>query len=551
MLKGNKKPVAFRPGGGMPDNVNARAVLLSGPPGIGKTTTARLVAQQHGGYEVLQYNASDARGQKIIQQMAQGIAQNTTLNFGGGLSKSQAISKKCVIIMDEVDGMGAGDRGGNAALIKMIKTTRNPIICICNDQSSPKIRNLAFSCYDLKFSRPTKTTIAQRCQQIAAQEGLSIEINALEDMAEACGADMRMLLNQLQMMARTPVYQQVGVKYMDVKDRIAKDQVLMMNHWDAAQKLFGSSTRRGLSVMDQLDLFFVDHSIMPLMIQENYLRSVVNTPIDAQLLNRCAYSADLMTIGDMLNDKIRRDQEWGLLPSVGITSTVYPAQVTHGFIGRPQFPQWLGKYSATSRTRRLTIELQSHLKLTGTTKGRNLLTSGFGDLLYKKLMKPLKSDGEANENVRKTAEILDAYGLRKEHLTEHLTDLRSHLGCEDEFKLVDAKVKSAFTRELNSGNHIAKVALPQSKKRKTGGGSGEGLNPDDPEAEEEAAAAAEAEPDEKADSDDELGGMVKVRKPKGKAKAKSKAKGDDDAEGSPSGKAKAKAKGRSKAKAKA
>ncbi len=38
--------------------------------------------------------------------------------------------------MDEVDGMSSGDRGGIAAIIQLIKTTKVPIICICNDRSN-------------------------------------------------------------------------------------------------------------------------------------------------------------------------------------------------------------------------------------------------------------------------------------------------------------------------------------------------------------------------------------------------------------------------------
>jgi replication factor C subunit 1 len=38
--------------------------------------------------------------------------------------------------MDEVDGMSSGDRGGNKALIDVIKATRVPIICISNDHHS-------------------------------------------------------------------------------------------------------------------------------------------------------------------------------------------------------------------------------------------------------------------------------------------------------------------------------------------------------------------------------------------------------------------------------
>jgi len=43
-------------------------------------------------------------------------------------------SKKSVIIMDEVDGCGSSDRGGISALIQVIKNTKTPIICICNDR---------------------------------------------------------------------------------------------------------------------------------------------------------------------------------------------------------------------------------------------------------------------------------------------------------------------------------------------------------------------------------------------------------------------------------
>ena len=64
-------------------------------------------------------------------------------------------NKKRLVIMDEVDGMSTGDRGGIPELIKLIKTTLIPIICICNDRDSPKVRSLGSHCYDLKFKNPS------------------------------------------------------------------------------------------------------------------------------------------------------------------------------------------------------------------------------------------------------------------------------------------------------------------------------------------------------------------------------------------------------------
>ena len=56
--------------------------------------------------------------------------------------------------MDEVDGMaGNEDRGGMAELIGLIKSSKIPVICMCNDRNAQKIRSLANHCFDLRFQR--------------------------------------------------------------------------------------------------------------------------------------------------------------------------------------------------------------------------------------------------------------------------------------------------------------------------------------------------------------------------------------------------------------
>lgn len=72
---------------------------------------------------------------------------NTT-SFG-----SKTPFKSILLIMDEVDGMSAGDRGGMAELIVLLKKTKIPVICICNDRSSIKVRSLANYCLDIRFRR--------------------------------------------------------------------------------------------------------------------------------------------------------------------------------------------------------------------------------------------------------------------------------------------------------------------------------------------------------------------------------------------------------------
>lgn len=147
------------------DANSTRAVLLSGPPGIGKTTSAHLACQA-AGFSAIEFNASDTRSKKSIEDILGEYIDNRSIaEFFKPASKPEvdlqvrpsssthAQKRRPALILDEIDGMSGGDRGGVAEIIKYIKKTKVPIICICNDRMSPKVRSLANHCLDLKFRR--------------------------------------------------------------------------------------------------------------------------------------------------------------------------------------------------------------------------------------------------------------------------------------------------------------------------------------------------------------------------------------------------------------
>lgn len=72
---------------------------------------------------------------------------------------SRSKHPKMVLIMDEVDGMSAGDRGGISDLIASIKISKIPIICICNDRYSQKLKSLINHCLPLNYRKPTKQQV--------------------------------------------------------------------------------------------------------------------------------------------------------------------------------------------------------------------------------------------------------------------------------------------------------------------------------------------------------------------------------------------------------
>jgi replication factor C subunit 1 len=103
-----------------------KAALMSGPPGIGKTTTATLISNLCG-FEVVEFNASDTRNQKSLDEHVSDLMDNRTItefqDKKQGKERAHK-SKKLVLVMDEVDGMSSGDRGGIAQLNKLIKTSK-------------------------------------------------------------------------------------------------------------------------------------------------------------------------------------------------------------------------------------------------------------------------------------------------------------------------------------------------------------------------------------------------------------------------------------------
>jgi replication factor C subunit 1 len=183
--------------------------LLSGSPGIGKTSAALIVARECG-YEPIEVNASDTRS-KSDNKVGKGVGGKLS-NMIREMSTNSAISfqrssltkpARHVLIMDEVDGMSGGDRGGVADLIQTIKNSKVPIICICNDKYSQKLKSLRNHTIELDFAKPTAAMITKRLRMICQGEGLQMNDATMNAVIQnANGGDIRLILGTLQMIRR-------------------------------------------------------------------------------------------------------------------------------------------------------------------------------------------------------------------------------------------------------------------------------------------------------------------------------------------------------------
>ena len=153
-------------------------------------------------------NASDTRS-KSDNKVGKGIGGKLS-NMIREMSTSNSITfqktasgRKHVLIMDEVDGMSGGDRGGVADLIQTIKNSKVPIICICNDKYSQKLKSLRNHTIELDFAKPTAAMISKRLRMICQAEGLQMNDATMNAVIQnANGGDIRLILGTLQMIRR-------------------------------------------------------------------------------------------------------------------------------------------------------------------------------------------------------------------------------------------------------------------------------------------------------------------------------------------------------------
>ncbi|KAK0490419.1 replication factor RFC1 C terminal domain-containing protein [Armillaria novae-zelandiae] len=443
-----------------------RAVLITGSPGIGKTTSAHLCAEL-AGLTPIELNASDARSKKLVEN-GMNINNMSLDGFLGGAHATNAsgvtITDRSCLIMDEVDGMSAGDRGGVGALNALIKKSKIPIICIANDRTAQKLTPLKGTTFSMNFSKPPAAQVRSRILTIAFKEKMKVPANVIDQLIAGSQSDIRQVLNMLS----TWKLSSDSMSFDEGKSLTKmNEKYSIMSPFDITSKMLGpylfSATARE-TLGDKMELYFQDHSFIPLFIQENYLKTQpaklrnLDGPDkvlrELQLMDKAAAS---ISDGDLVDGLIHGpEQHWALMPLHAVCSAVRPASFVYGqgaHYGGPNsmsFPQWLGQNSKQNKLSRQLgdVQIRMRLKVSG---DKSEIRQSYIPALFPHIVRPLADEGSGA--IDDVIERMDEYYLSKEDW-----DTIVELGVDqnrDELTLkkISPAVKSSFTRKYNGQEH--------------------------------------------------------------------------------------------------
>jgi hypothetical protein len=132
------------------------SLFLYGPPGIGKTTLARLALEQ-AGYRVVEWNASQHRHKAAVEESLIPLLRSCNV---ADFFRPEG-PRNLGIILDEIDGMSVGDKGGLSELVRILKeyNGHNAIVCISNEWMEKKFQPFLKLCKTFQISAPSPSDV--------------------------------------------------------------------------------------------------------------------------------------------------------------------------------------------------------------------------------------------------------------------------------------------------------------------------------------------------------------------------------------------------------
>jgi replication factor C subunit 1 len=322
-----------------------RGIYVYGSPGAGKTRFVNQILKDCG-YDVIAYDAGDIRNKAIIETITSHTMAEKSI-----VSLFEKKARPIAIVMDEIDGMNNGDKGGINELIKLIrpkktkkqkqeKVTYCPIICISNYHVDKKIKELQKVCETFEVKTPTNSQVLSLMRACMPELGVTLTRNIVDFLQ----GDLRKL---------DSIYRIYTNQCSILKNEVIQDIFRPKSYNEDTKEITKKLINDRYSLDEHLTLMNeTDRTIVGLLFHENVIdvlekrQKSQSVPLYLRLLDNICF-ADYM-------DRITfQKQIWQFNEMTSLIKTFHNNKIFHETLGKPpkydptevRFTKVLTKYS--------------------------------------------------------------------------------------------------------------------------------------------------------------------------------------------------------------
>lgn len=290
-------------------------LLLVGDNGIGKTLCAHLFLKENG-YDIFEFNASDNRTKNELEQNLYEIME----------FKHSKYKKPVSIIMDEIENISVGDKGGLGQLINYITPSSininiPPIICICNEYNKKKINDLYKECHLVNFTKPTETDIRKMIYRISENENMKLTDKAINIIIEYSQYDYRRLINYMQSLYNLTSDKIIDEHEVENYNKIINKKNINMDVEDSIKYILKNS----ININDTLKLYINHKSYYICIMYENFPNFIdEHAPDKIKIIREVLEN---ISNADIIDKIMHKNQLWHLYKIHGIFSCYLPSKL--------------------------------------------------------------------------------------------------------------------------------------------------------------------------------------------------------------------------------
>ena len=310
-------------------------LFLHGPPGIGKTSMARILFKTYG-YEVMEFNASEIRNASQIRSKIEEI------NGRQDIQSIMCFKKRNIaIIMDEIDGMSSGDRGGMSELLDIIfpkkknvkdkeKITgksfpKSPFICITNTIDK-KIKTMKTKSCDIRMYEPDKKQLFRLALHICQSENIDCDESLLLHIIPHAQGDYRRLVNILEYLWCDVTKRENTIEWVDRSIEHFDKKNKHMTCYQATEKiLLQNLTHRECIAYEKKD-----SSMTKMLLEENALSHIIkNRKTHPKKKEYIADLYDSFSDACIFDDAVYSQQAWEMNEYSSYYKTIKTNETLH------------------------------------------------------------------------------------------------------------------------------------------------------------------------------------------------------------------------------